>query len=343
MYITDTIRTLLQETHVRRETEKVLNNVIEAVEYFQHEQEARHIHKELQQLREKCKEEHNKIVKLEETTSELQRSRAEIKKKATQAKEKFIVDISQVLRESKNIHLLRERLKEMDKKLLLTSRLETELAEAKKRIKELEREKDPSKKKRKSIGNDEKVASAAASVSSVKIPHNLLINVEDSFLMNAFSYLSTKDVIYTAQASRYLYKKVDTMFSIGSPLCKPEWALMPTHYTSQPPSLEGSTSTTGNHQSNPNTPSRKEVIGGGGGGAGSGIVGLTKQMAEDLSKKLSAPELKTILSMMDNQKKLSAQLQTSQAEHLQMKEKLEVSNFGMFSVSNLLHVTILSM
>ena len=246
----------------------------------------------------------------------------------------------------------------MDQKLLLTTRLETELLEAKKRVKELEKKQQRSNNlltdttasgsgNGNGSVNGNVSVSASGSVSNSgsgntaangntnakkviqakKIPHNLLVNVDDAFLMGAFSFLSTKDVIYTAQASRYLYKKVDAMFSIGSGLCKPEWAVLPAHYTSQGMNSgggSGSSSGSANASSSSNsiTSGSSSVSGS---GSGSGIVGLTKAMAEELSKKLSAPELKTILSMMDNQKKLSAQLHASQEECAKAKGKLEVS------------------
>ena len=338
-FVTNTIKHLLHETHVRKATEVTLNDIVFAVEQCSYENEKEHIQHELQHIKSKFSEETVKVQHLEKANKALQSHRVEMRQKANQAKEHFIVDISQVLRESRNIYSLRERLKEMDKKLLLTTRLEAELVEAKKRVKELERQQEKSNKKKQrntsiggSIGDQASSSAAISNVNVAKVPHNLLVNVEDSFLMSAFSYLSTKDVIHTAQASRYLYKKVDTMFSIGSALCKqPDWGVLPLRYTSlqtPPPS-----STSSSAPLDPSTSSgTKDLSGGSGGsgGSGSGIVGLTKQMAEELSKKLSAPELKTILSMMDNQKKLSSQLQTCQAENAQRKEQLEVSELTIY-------------
>jgi len=324
-FVTNTIKHLLHETHVRKATEHTLNDIVMAVEQCAYESEKEEIQHELQHMKSKYSDEAAKVQNLENTNKVLQAHRSQMRQKANQAKEHFIVDISQVLRESRNIYSLREQLKEMDKKLLLASRLETELLEAKKRVKELERAHDPNKRKQRHASSGDGVKESGVGVGAgasetviKKIPHNLLVNVDTAFLMGAFSFLSTKDVIYTAQASRYLYKKVDQMFSIGSTLCKPEWAELPAHYTSSPPPAvnEGASSIATQGSSG-----KKEVIGGG--SSNSGIVGLTKTMAEELSKKLSAPELKTILSMMDNQKKLSAQLQVCQEESATAKGKLE--------------------
>lgn len=319
VFVTNTIKHLLHETHVRKATENTLNDIVFAVEQFAYENEKEERQNELQHMKTKFSEEVAKVNNLETTNKALQALRVEMRHKANQAKEHFIVDISQVLRESRNIYSLREQLKEMDKKLLLTSRLESELLDAKKRIKELERANDPNRRKQRaaSIGAGAP-ATAAASASAAKkiIPHNLLVHVDDVFLMGAFSFLSTKDVIYTAQASRFLYKKVDSMFSIGSAICKPEWGVLPPQYSSAPlpPPTDETSAVT-------------RPVGRDDSRGGVGIVGLTKAMAEELSKKLSAPELKTVLSMMDNQKKLSAQLQASQADNANMKAKLEVSVF----------------
>jgi hypothetical protein len=339
-FVTNTIKYLLHETHVRKSVQNTLSDIVFAVEQHAYENEKEEIQHQLQETQLKYSDEAARVQHLENANNILQAHQLEMRQKANQAKEHFIVDISQVLRESRNIYSLRERLKEMDKKLLLTSRLESELVDAKKRVRELERQNDPSKRKQRnsSIGTGSKAATdIASSVTAIKVPHNLLVNVDDAFLMTAFSFLSTRDVIYTAQASRYLFKKVDSMFSIGSALSKSDWGVLPVMYTSAPQdaiSSTTSTSTTSSSAAHNNGAAqspgsgKKEILSAGSssGGVGSSIVGLTKQMAEELSKKLSAPELKTILSMLDNQKKLSNQLHTSQTENVKMKDKLEVSD-----------------
>jgi hypothetical protein len=349
-HLTHTLSHLLTHTHTHSIISHTLQDIITAVEHHTHHTNNHTIQTELNTLQHKYTSEVVRVQQLQEINKNLLAKRQLIRQKANQTKEHFIVDISQILRESRNLYSLRNQLKEMDQKLLLTTRLETELLEAKKRVKELEKKQQRSNNlltdtTASGNGSGNVSVSASGSVSNggsgntaasgntnakkviqaKKIPHNLLVNVDDAFLMGAFSFLSTKDVIYTAQASRYLYKKVDAMFSIGSGLCKPEWAVLPAHYTSQGMNSGGGS---GSSSGSANVSSSSNSITSGSSsvsGSGSGIVGLTKAMAEELSKKLSAPELKTILSMMDNQKKLSAQLHASQEECAKAKGKLEVS------------------
>lgn len=89
-----------------------------------------------------------------------------------------------------------------------------------------------------------------------------------------------------------------------------------------------------NHHSSVTSKSEPTTSQGGSGNSGglvasqtpapAGPTGLTKQMAEEISKKLTGPELKTIIAMTERLKKMTASMDSLHAENEDVKAKLKV-------------------
>jgi len=158
----------------------------------------------------------------------------------------------------------------------------------------------------------------------------LLVDFEnDLILLQIFSYLNTTEVLNAAQSNRFIFKRVDSLFGIDSKLALEEWSIK---------SSKHSVETTNVNVKNGNLPttvvkgltassivsSALEAFGAGilpGIGATSSANStststvipnslglLTQEMAETLSKKLTAIELKAIIAISERLKKKSTEV-----------------------------------
>jgi len=215
-----------------------------------------------------------------------------IRQQAAEARDCFVADIAQVLSESRNTMNLRNKIKELQRKVQVVETQDAELKELRKKIKDLEK-----------VGSSGKgTGVVAVTPAPRKRVRKFLIHLDDPLLLAVFSFLETKDVIWAAQTCRYVFKRVDTLFGIESQIVRPEWGQEPIY---------------------PTVPSTAQAPTSSGSQSAGGSVGLTKTMAEALSAKLSAPELKTIIAMSEQQRKSNAHIEQLTAENEDLKARLD--------------------
>jgi predicted RNase H-like nuclease (RuvC/YqgF family) len=118
---------------------------------------------------------------------------AKIQKKARDTRERFVLDIAEVLSDSRNIASLRTKIKQLQRKVHVAEGLENELREARKKIRDLEK----AERYRESGQIVEESPLPVVPKKQVKF----LVHAEDKLLLLMFSFLETKDVIYSAQVA----------------------------------------------------------------------------------------------------------------------------------------------
>jgi hypothetical protein len=162
--------------------------------------------------------------------------------------------------------------------------------------------------------------------------HTLLVDFEnDIILLQIFSYLNTTEVLNAAQCNRFVFKRVDTLFGIDSKLALEEWSIksskvsVETNNGNVKSVTDGATTTvTKGLTASSIVSSALEAFGAGilpsiGTGMAASTTStsamtpnpnslglLTQEMAETLSKKLTAIELKAIIAISERLKKKSA-------------------------------------
>ena len=164
--------------------------------------------------------------------------------------------------------------------------------------------------------------------------HTLLVDFEnDIILLQIFSYLNTTEVLNAAQCNRFVFKRVDTLFGIDSKLALEEWSIKSSKVSVETnignvKSTDGATTTvTKGLTASSIVSSALEAFGAGilpsiGTGMTASTTSttstsamtpnpnslglLTQEMAETLSKKLTAIELKAIIAISERLKKKSA-------------------------------------
>lgn len=164
--------------------------------------------------------------------------------------------------------------------------------------------------------------------------HTLLVDFEnDIILLQIFSYLNTTEVLNAAQCNRFVFKRVDTLFGIDSKLALEEWSIKSSKVSVETNNgnvnvksvTDGATTTvTKGLTASSIVSSALEAFGAGilpsiGTGMAASTTStsamtpnpnslglLTQEMAETLSKKLTAIELKAIIAISERLKKKSA-------------------------------------
>ena len=126
------------------------------------------------------------------------------KKKSSALRDRFIMDIGAVLRDSKKID---EKNKMYEETLLENKQYQEIIYELREKISDLESQVSLS-------------ANSKLSVENVAICHETikLTDIEDNYLLIIFSFLDTLDVISSAQVCKSMYTKVNILFGIDGNL-----------------------------------------------------------------------------------------------------------------------------
>ena len=189
----------------------------------------------------------------------------DLQTKAFSLREKFVVDISTVLCDSKNIFKFKQKIAELRGKVLKMSNLETELMTANDTIRGLEETISKLKNSRTEDGStngtinkdgrrsitDERLSNnqistetkimynseftyvsdttsaplnvkegSIGAAAAVNRQINFLADLEDKLLLHIFTFLTTPEVLHSAQVNRSVFKRVDTLFGIDSQVVK---------------------------------------------------------------------------------------------------------------------------
>lgn len=136
----------------------------------------------------------NTVDKLKTERTQAVELNTKILKQAKDVRERFVLDIAEVLSDSRNVASLRAKIKQLQRKVHIAEGLESELQQARKKIKDLEK----AERHRDGTTIIEESPLAIAPKKRVKF----LVHAEDKLLLLMFSFLETKDVIYSAQVGQ---------------------------------------------------------------------------------------------------------------------------------------------
>lgn len=157
------------------------------------------------QLKAKYKKQAVELSRVSSENDQLKGKLADVKKKSRALRDRFIMDIGVVLRESRRMHEQQSQKVELEKKIERSTNCVMELSD---KVKELER----------TIEN-QKIRIGELSGESAIEPEILkmtFLDLDDEKLLQVFTFLDTGDVIATAQTCKSLYTRVDALFGIES-------------------------------------------------------------------------------------------------------------------------------
>lgn len=185
------LNSLYREAIVRFDVEKTLYDIVSAVEESSFWDERQSYFKQISVLKKSIDSLQKNIEVICREKQALVDQSQVWHSRSVQIRHKFMVDIGEVICESKNIANLKSRIKEMEMKLLVSDSLKEELTAAKQKIRLLER----------TIRISEQTDNC-----NTAIVRNAFIFLEDKILLSIFSFLTTNDVISAAQVNDYVYK-----------------------------------------------------------------------------------------------------------------------------------------
>lgn len=301
------------ELHIRFEVEKVMDGLVNHIDIWEREEKLKELKDEVYASKTVSKRLLKRIDELNRDRNGLALQLEEIKQKAVTVREKFVIDIGRTLRESRTVKKLQDRVKEL----------------------EVELERDPAERcsqaKNQSTKDDD--APIIARPRSI----HLLADLEEVPLLNVFSYLSTAEVLNTAQVNKFFFRRVDVIFGTDSKLVKEDWADRPPCFGGQEKTIKNDDPSSGLKDGShvlqtaasvsPTQPLASGIESNGSAGGSSSAVGLTRDMADALSKKLTEPELKAIIALTEKLRKQSIQLQDVTAEREDLTARLQVCYF----------------
>lgn len=194
------------------------------------------------------------ISKLEDKNEKINKELTTIKNNTRYTKEKFILESSRLLIDSKKIKSLRSRIDELEltlanlksnQPITSTSNINSNSSNINNTL--------ISTTTTESSSTSSSVPSSASStstsnnnISTIKpyIPPNprLLYDLSDEAQLLVFSFLETNEVLAIAQVCRKAYKRIDSLFGMESSIITPEWDLPPPR--GPPPSLSASNAST---------------------------------------------------------------------------------------------------
>jgi hypothetical protein len=342
--IAKSLQSFQQDLQVNYEVNQLLRDMVESVSLY-------HMQNELLRLKDNYQLTEGLNTKLLERIqwleSEYDTTKREltlIKFDAKSVREKFVSQIGSFLSDNRTNQKLKLKILELEDKL---SRMKPEEAE------ETEATEEPSEKTKDKEESQIKEESAPAP--SPKKPKNALklMQLEEKPLLHLFSFLQTIEVLNYAQVNRFVYHRIDKIFGIDSASVQPDWATLP-----PPPSLKDPTPpkpATVNESMNSQTILANHMAGSSqvakpkteDPNAGNEIK-LTRDVVDELTKKLAPQQMKLILSIAEKAKKqaiaidiltvekddLSARLQNTESIRDFLIEKLKTAELAIKSMMN---------
>jgi hypothetical protein len=127
---------------------------------------------------------------------------------ALKVRNAFVADIGAVLNEARSVVKLKSTIRGLEDQLLGTVAVQNELEAVRQRLRVVE----------KAYHLTQAPKPSAASLKAM-----VFVALEDSSVLEIFSYLQTEDVISIAQVSKYMFARIDDLFGIGSSLIQPHW------------------------------------------------------------------------------------------------------------------------
>jgi hypothetical protein len=413
-FVTNILSNSFQEVVLHYDVEKLLNDMLSTIEMCYSENECRIVKRDLIFSNKKTEKLEELVNELETEKDILSKKLLKIKDNAKDVREKFSLDIGEVLTLSRCMEKMKSTIKELELKITNSANVEKELLEAQELIKTFKSSSSSnisvscdSNSIKEENGNEETISTLSEPMEGlVSIPpkkendtietiitpikeeviaiilptiykprkyYNFLSELEDDLLLQLFSFLNTKEVLHAAEVSRYVFKRVDKLFGIESSLVVDSWGIKPIESTDEvitdiKNDQNNSTNITTELSSPLPVVTTQKVDSSWGPsswasglaavvGAGTSVVpnivttnsitnsltnatlqggGLTLEMADELSKKLNAVELKAIIGLSEKLKKQTSLLAEAETQKDDLITKLQNDeNVRDFLVSNL--------
>ena len=237
-----------------------------------------------------------------------------VKGEATMVRQRFVNQIGSFLAENRINHKLKKRVMELEE-ILSTIKANEEIEESEEVANGSLKLDNPSEKANdnSALKTDSKdKISAPPSPPKPKNPLKLLALAETP-LLHIFSFLQTVEVLSYAQVCRYVYQRMDKIFGIDSTTVKPEWAALPPPPVAQPiasPIKPASVDTVVN-------PVKVKTD------DGLSDVKLTREVVDELTKRLTPQQMKLILSIAEKLKKQASMIELLNDEKEDINSRLQ--------------------
>ena len=276
----------LANLRIERSVECLLNDMISTIEHWSYENMLRRNKLEVLVAHRKNDELIKKIEMIEDEKRKLKESVDSLHNKATVVRENFVLEISQILFDSRHSHKLKQKLKDLELKASMVDTLQRQLIDAEDTINSLKNDSNSDNNKIQiessvkdeamhidntnsnpvcdnpitnlaiqsdtilstSSNNNQSIrpilvpttglsdtieTSSTKSLivneknSNEKTPKycNFLAELDDEILLQVFSFLSTIEVLHSAEVNRYVFKRVVTLFGIDSQVIKEDWGI----------------------------------------------------------------------------------------------------------------------
>jgi hypothetical protein len=157
------------------------------------------------QLKAKYKKQGLELSRVSSENDQLKGELTTIKKKSRALRDRFIMDIGVVLRESRRMHEHQSQKFELEKEIEKSKICVIELSD---KINDLERTIEDQKERICELSGESAVESEMSKMN--------FLDLDDEKLLQVFTFLDTGDVIATAQTCKSLYTRVDVLFGIES-------------------------------------------------------------------------------------------------------------------------------
>ena len=156
-------------------------------------------------MKAKYKKQSHELTRVCSENEQLKAELAAVKMKSRALRDRFVMDIGVVLRESKRIYEQQSEKAELEKQLEKTKLIAIELSD---RIRELEG----------TIFEQQEQIQSLSGLPSVHVTASKMkfLELDDNKLLQVFAFLDTMDVIATAQTCKSLYTRVSVLFGIES-------------------------------------------------------------------------------------------------------------------------------
>jgi hypothetical protein len=229
-----------------------------------------------------------------------------IKEKAKSVREKFAVDITQVLRDNRQLNEVRSALREC------AIKNQEYIA----KIKALEEE---------NAGLRIELTPSAPAVEPKKFTGlgTIFAECPDVYILNMFSYLDTVEVLNVAQVNRYLFWRVDTMFGTNSETVQANWSRKPLCFGGD---VEPEEVQDDKRAGDANRPNESSVAIDASSASQSSTAEL-RELATALTKKLTPAEMSAIIAWNSKLAAVSNQLASVSTERDELKSKLTVRRY----------------
>lgn len=305
-FVISSISSALKHIEARYEVSEVLKELVTDVDVWHRENLYVDTFNELSEERAVSRKQNKELLMLDSENKHLKEQIELVKKKSNALKDRFMIDIGYVLRESKKVNDYKKTIAAQERVIQENNEQNFQLQEQIKRLEDDLAEIQMTKMQTSNeSGMDDSIDDQEGNVLTLTAPSSSshatkkskivrLIDLDDMVLLTVFSFLDTYDVISAAQICKSLYARVDTLFGMegGATFTSGEYGEVDGEEGRH--SVEGSEKLKEESSDTPTARMMHEI--------------------DALSKKLSGNELQLILSMTERMKALSIDVENITAE-----------------------------